>query len=132
MNNRLEALALAIAKENQAFEAGSEALDTLNPGLLRSHSLDRLNPVNTNGTRIFTSFQGGYRALISNLSAKCEGKTRASGESGRLSPASSLADLISTFRYTNPREVVYFLQDALGDRAIAESTPLSFFTQGKI
>jgi len=128
--NRLESLALAIAREHQSFDPGSEAFQTLNPGLLKSHSIDRLNVVNAEGTRVFTSFQGGYRALLSNLEAKCAGKTKANGEKGRLSPDSALADLCKTFRYLSVRNIVEFLQDALADRAITDRTPIKFFTEG--
>lgn len=127
--NRLEALAMSIAREHSALEPSSEAFQTLNPGLLKSHSVDRLNVVNSEGTRIFTSFQGGYRALYANLLAKCSGKTKANGDKGWLSPASSLADLCKTFRYINTRNVVEFLQDVLEDKAINERTPLEFFIE---
>lgn len=128
--NRLEALALSIAREHQSFEPSSEAFQTLNPGLLKSHSVDRLNVVNSEGTRIFTSFQGGYRALHANLLAKCSGKTKANGDKGWLAPDSSLSDLCKTFRYINTRSVVEFLQDVLEDKAITERTPLQFFIEG--
>jgi hypothetical protein len=126
---RLEALAIAICKENEALDPNSEAFRLLNPGLLKSHSLDRLDIVTEDGYRVFTSFQGGYRALMSNLIAKCEGHTRANGDKGRLSPDSSIAELCKTFRGVNPRNVVEFLQDALDDKAITERTPLKFFEE---
>lgn len=126
---RLEALAIAISREHECFDPASEAFRTLNPGLLKSHSLDRLDPVNEDGVRMFTSFQGGYRALVSNLEAKCAGKTRANGEKGRLSPTSSIAELCRTFKSANTRNVVNFLQDALDDKAINERTTLEFFNE---
>jgi len=124
---RLEFLALAIARENMVLEPGTEACATLNPGMLRSHSLDRLNVVNDQGTRIFSTFQGGYRALINNLEAKCSGKTRANGKQGRLSPESTLDDLIRSFRYISTEKIVEFLKEALDDKFIKASTPLQFF-----
>lgn len=125
--DKIEALALAISNQNQALDPGSEAFITLNPGLLRSYSVDRLNVITTEGTRVFTSFQGGYRALLANLQAKCEGKTRANGEKGKLGPESPLIDLAKTFRYVNTRILIEMLQDSLEDKAISETTPLEFF-----
>lgn len=125
---RLDALAIAIARENQSFDPASESLMTLNPGLLKSHSLDRIVPVNENGIRVFSSFQGGYRALMTNLEAKCNGLTRANG--GKLVPDSPLSDLLKTFKYMNARNIIEFLQDALEDKAITETTPISFFIEG--
>jgi hypothetical protein len=127
---RLEALALAIAREHDALNPGSEACITLNPGMLRGYSIDKLNVVNENGVRQFNTFHAGYMALIGNLKVKCLGKTRANGQNGKLSPDSSLRDLVKSFRIYQTRNVVEFLQDVLEDRAVTESTPLSFFTDG--
>lgn len=124
---RLEYLALAIARENHSFDPGSEACSTLNPGLLRSHTKDRLDLVNESGTRVFTTFQGGWRALIDNLKAKCSGQTLANGEKGRLSPESTLRDLVHSFRYVQAGPVVEFLKDALEYKFISETTPLQYF-----
>lgn len=121
--HKLEALALAIAHQNQALEPGSEAFCNLNPGLLKTHD------VTPDGTRSFTSFQGGYRALLANLEAKCHGKPRLNGQKGKLGPESTLLDLCKTFRYLQARKLVDFLQDALEDRAVNERTPLSFFME---
>lgn len=129
--NRLDALALAIAREYSALDPGSEAFVTLNPGMLRGHSLDRLHIVNENGVRVFKSFHAGYRALIGNLEAKCQGKTRANGLMGKITPNSSVSDLVKTFRYVQSRKIVEFLQDALDDKALSEMTPVSFFMDGQ-
>lgn len=126
---RLEALALAIAHENDALNPGSEAFATLNPGMIRSHSLERMNVVNESGTRVFKKFEDGWRALLSNLDAKCAGKTRAKGCAGKLGPHSTLKDLLKTFHYVQPRKVVELLQDGLDEKAVSESTPLSFFVE---
>ena len=125
---RLEALALAIANANDALNPGSEAFVTLNPGMIRSHSLDRLNPVNENGIRTFKRFEDGLRCLIGNLKCKCMGKTQAIGR-GQLNSDSSLKDLVSTFNYIQVRKIVEFLQDALDEKAINELTPLRFFLE---
>lgn len=126
---RIEALALAIAHENDALNPGSESFMTLNPGMIRSHSLERLNPVNENGVRTFARFEDGLRCLTGNLKAKCSGATKAKGYAGRLSPESSLKDLVKTFNYIQIRKIIEFLQDALDDRAINEMTPLRFFLE---
>lgn len=128
--NRLEALALSIAHENDALNPGSEAFATLNPGMIRSHSTERLNPVNENGVRTFQRFEDGLRCLTGNLKAKCSGATKAKGYAGRLSPDSTLKDLVKTFNYIQVRKVVELLQDSLDDRAVNELTPLRFFLEG--
>lgn len=130
---RIEALAMAIAREHQAFEPSSDACLTLNPGLLKSHSVCGVEVVNADGIRIFTSYRGGHHALIANLTMKCEGWTAkhsapaAYTEKGKLNPNSSLTELCKTFRSVSVRNVVEFLQDVLEDRAITERTPISFF-----
>lgn len=130
---RIEALAMAIARENQSFEPGSEAFQTLNPGLLRAyaHIADRPSPANSDGIRTFTNFQSGWQVLINNLEAKCAGRTKARGYDGLLTPESSLMDLTKSFRFLNVRNIVAFLKDALEDHAITELTKLSFFIEEK-
>jgi len=126
---RIEALGMSIAREHEAFEPGSEAFQTLNPGLLRSFSILRDEKVNTSGVREFANFQAGWQALLNNLQAKCAGRTKASGYDGLLTPDSTLNDLAKTFGYLNLRRVVEFLQDALSDKAINEHTKLVFFLE---
>jgi hypothetical protein len=127
--NRIEALALAIAKQNDVLEPGSEAFMTLNPGLLRSYGPERTDVVNEDGVRIFDTLQGGLRALLANLEAKCQGRTKANGDNGKLCPQSTLMELCKTFRYLQPRKVAEFLQDALNDAAVNERTPLQYFLE---
>lgn len=132
---RIEALALAIAREHQPFEPFSDACTTLNPGMLRAHSTYRINRVNEDGIRVFSSYQAGHHALVANLKMKCEGHTPEHAapavhvSNGKLTPESPLAELCKTFRSVNPRNVVEFLQDILNDRAINERTPISFFVE---
>ena len=120
---------MAIAAEHDSFESSSDAFRTLNPGLLRWHSQKRKVEVADDGVRIFSSFQGGYRALIENLQYKCSGKTKANGKDGYLGPHSSLSELCHTFHSINVRTVSEFLRDALDDKAINERTPLAFFIE---
>lgn len=119
--HKLEALALAIAHQNQALEPGSEAFCNLNPGLLRQ--------VEVFETRKFESLHAGYRALLANLQTKCSGQPKINGKTTHppLGPTSTLTELCKTFRYLQVRKLVEFLQDALDDRAVNERTPLSFF-----
>lgn len=125
---RLEALSIAICREHQAFEPGSEAFQALNPGLLKP-VFGTEKEVNEEGLRVFTGFQGGYRALVVNLQTKCLGKI--STKDGALTPTSTLAELCKTFRSINVRNVVEFLQDSLDDSAINARTPIAFFLQDK-
>lgn len=127
--SRIEALALAIARESDCLNPGSEAFQTMNPGLLRSHAPGRLDIVNEDGIRVFNHLRDGLRALDANLEAKCSGKTLAHGEQGRLCPKSTLAELCKTFKYTQTQKVAEYLQDALDNHAISEHTPLSFFLE---
>jgi hypothetical protein len=132
---RIEALAVAIAREHNAMDVSSEAFETLNPGLLRSHTLRtylaKRSGVNENGVRVFESYRAGHSALVDNLRMKCEGKTQSTGKDGILGPESTLQELCSTFQYVKPRTVVEFLKDALNDGAISERTPIGFFLEGQ-
>jgi len=129
--NRVEALALAIAKEYQALEPNSEACQKLNPGLLRF--ADDVEHNGEDRVRKFTSFQGGYRALVDDLTLKCSGRVREGKDklSPKLYPRSPLADLCETFHFINVNNILEFLRDALKDRAITPRTPISFFLQDK-
>lgn len=117
---------MALATEHNAFEPGSEAFTTCNPGLLKSHEEGNVF-VTEDGIRIFTSFQGGHRALITNLTTKCSGATKANGDPGKLSPTSTLSELCKTYQYINVSRVVSFLIEALKDKAITPLTPIGFF-----
>ena len=129
---KIEALALAIARQYDILEPGSEAFITMNPGLLRSFSPDRLDVVNENGIRVFGTLQGGLRALISNLESKCEGKTRAQTDNGgKINQQSSLNELCKTFPFIKTRKIVEYLRDALDDQALSERTPLQYFLSPK-
>jgi hypothetical protein len=125
---RIEALALAISHANRVLEPDSEAFQTLNPGLLHAYTAGE-DKINEQGIRVFETLQGGLRALISNLEAKCEGRTRANGDHGHLSPNSTLRELCMTFRGVRPRVAIEYLQDALSDKAIGEKTKLVYFVE---
>ena len=128
---------MAIAREHQAFEPFSDACLALNPGMLKSHSTYRVNVVNSEGLRVFASYQAGHHALVANLRMKCEGRTAQHAapaihtSNGKLGPSSTLAELCRTFRSVNPRSVVEFLQDILDDRAITDRTAIAFFVEAQ-
>lgn len=54
----IEFLALAVATMNNALEPGSYAFRQKNPGLLRDEC---------NGVRVFATWAGGFRSLVSDL-----------------------------------------------------------------
>jgi hypothetical protein len=78
------------------------------------------------GRRKFRSFTSGYDNGINDLEIKCSGRSYC-----KIGPESTLTDLVCL--YGNPktaaRTVKNFLQAALEDDSIAESTPLKFFLE---
>lgn len=132
---RIEALADCIAFMNGAGDPKSIAYQLRNPGLCRAHSFRQLSSVDDQGRRIFTSWIGGYRFLVQDLTWKCSGQTRAKGESGKLKPTSPLSDLLRSFRLSdiaNQMIAVTFLTEALGsDPQITADTELKFFLEGE-
>ena len=122
---RFEILALAISKQNGAFDnPDSKAFFLKNPGLLKAYRPEK--KVDTEHYRIFTTHMGGFKALVADLQAKCSGKNH------RLTPDNSLKDMLSLFGFTTDpavRPVVLFLKRALKDESISANTPLSWFTE---
>lgn len=127
---RIEALADAIAYLNKAYDPISDAYQLRNPGLARVFSFKDLAMSDNKGRRIFTSWIGGYRFLVQDLTWKCSGETRAKGSNGKLKPTSSLLDLLISFqlgREENLFELVDFLNKALGEDTVTASTEIEFF-----
>jgi hypothetical protein len=122
---RIEALADALAVMNRAWDPESEAYKTRNPGLLKWHHTFR-HPVNENFVRIFTSFIGGYRALIEDLRIKASGENRS-----KLKPDSPLLHLVRVYGQpdTAADYLVKFLRRALRDEEISPETKLQFFLE---
>lgn len=124
---RLHALADAFCKLNGAFDPQSDAYKLRNPLMLKAflpkHEHDE------KGRRVFRSFTSGYDNGINDLQIKCSGRSYS-----KIGPESTLADLVCL--YGNPRmaarHVKNFLQVALGDELIAESTPLKYFLENPI
>ena len=131
---RIEALADCIGFLNDVHNPESLAYQLRNPGLCRAYSFKQLGAVDKNGYRIFTSLIGGYRFLVQDLTWKCSGQTRATGETGKLKPTSSLTDLLRSFRMTNIEhlmQAVKFLNDALQTEEVTATTELKFFLEGE-
>lgn len=134
-NHRLEALACGIGNLTGAFSnPDSDAFQLKNPSLARAYSFKHLNETDDRGRRKFTSFIGGFRFLIQDLSWKCAGDTRAKGSNGKLKTSSTLGDLLHSFKIDNKASeeenlfsLLDFLERALKDETISASTPLSFF-----
>lgn len=126
---RLHALCDAFAKLNGALDPQSDAYKLRNPLMLKAflpkHEKDE------KGRRVFRSFTSGYDNGINDLKIKCEGRSFFKLGPNAIGPDSSLADLVCL--YGNPRTaartVKNFLQVALGDDTIAESTPLRWFLE---
>ena len=131
---RIEAFADAIAYLNKAHDPKSDAYQLRNPGLARAYSYRHLGEVDNKGRRIFSSFIGGYRFLIQDLSWKCAGETRAKGINGKLTGSSNLNDLLKSFNLGNINEgsifiLLDFLSSALPGSNIDANTNLSFFIE---
>lgn len=131
---RIEALADAISFLNNTHDPSSDAYQLRNGGLFRAYSFKHLNATDGQGRRIFSSFIGGYRFLVQDLTWKCSGETRAKGYSGKLKPTSSLSDLLKSFKLDKLGdqeghifELIDFLQRALKDESITSQTELGYF-----
>ncbi len=123
--NRLEALALSIAKMNGAFDdPTSDAFRTCNPGRMRTYRPEK--KCDSDHYRIFTTMMGGFKALIAELQA------RMSGQNHRLSAENSLRDLLSMYGFAHDaavRKIVLFVQKSLQDDSVTANTKLSFFIE---
>lgn len=129
---KLEALADSICQLNDTASPESEAYKLRNPGLLRSFSLERPQPTTTEGLRIFSSFVGGYQALLKDLEIKCLGRSRAYAiNKTKLQPTSTLRDLLHAYGWRDDQPIemaISFLRSALQDRQITAATRLEYFT----
>lgn len=127
---KIEALADAIAFLNKAHDPKSDSYQLRNPGMFRVYSFKHLASSDNLGRRIFTSWVGGYRFLIQDLTWKCEGSTRAKGNNGKLKATSNLSDLLVAFKLNTEENLftlVDFLVTALKDESISSETEISFF-----
>ena len=131
---RIEALADAIGVLNKIHDPESRAYQNRNPGLCKVYSFNKLNMMDEQGYRIFTSMIGGLRFLHQDLIWKCSGQTRAKGDSGKLKPTSTLTELLKSFKLSdigNVIQAVAFINDALKTSEVTENTELKYFlTEG--
>lgn len=132
--NRIEALAMAIAFLNDAFNPDSDAFQLNNWSCSRAYSFKHLANTDDRGRRKFSSVIGGFRFLVQDLQWKLSGDTRAKGNNGKLKPTSNLSDLLVSYKINNKatqEENLFSLLDylvrALKDDNINASTPLSYF-----
>src|SRR5271170_2886880 len=95
---KIEALADAIAFLNNAHDPKSDSYRLRNPGMFKVYSFKHLANSDNLGRRIFTSWVGGYRFLVQDLTWKCSGDTRAKGNNGKLKGSSNLSDLLVAFK----------------------------------
>src|SRR3954470_7212454 len=87
---RYELLALALAKSNGAFDTPeSKAFQLRNPLLLKSYRPEK--KADSDHVRIFSTFMGGFKAGIAELTARC------SGQNHRLSSENTLRDLLALY-----------------------------------
>jgi hypothetical protein len=134
---RIEALADSIGQLNGISDPASIAYQTRNLGLLRAFSLRTLAATTKDCTRIFGAFQGGYRAILTDLERKCKGESHARGKDNKvLSGDSKIIDILwslgirHSLRYNKPVEqAIEFLRIALNDASIDDDTPLKYFLE---
>lgn len=123
--NRYEALAMAISKINGGLDdPDSKAFSLSNPGLLKTYRPEK--KCDGDHYRIFTTAMGGFKALVSELQARC------SGQNHRLSPENTLRDLLSIYEFNNDKiahRIALFVRRATKDESVALDTPLKWFQE---
>lgn len=121
---KVEALALSIAYQNGAFDPGSLAFRNLNPGNLKTYRPEKR--VDSENYRVFSSWAGGFKALIADIQAKVSGKNQS------LSSESELHELLLRRGFKTKmaqQPIIRFLRKALGDDALTVHTPISYFAE---
>jgi len=125
---RIQALADAFCHLNGAFDPQGEAYRFRNPLRLKAFS-PRHDKDEKSGLRVFRSFTSGYDNGIIDLTIKCSGKSFS-----KIGPSSTLRDLVCLYGNSPAatRTIKNFLQTALQDQSILETTPLSFFIENTV
>lgn len=127
-NRKLEVLALAISHLNGAFDCvDSKAFITANPGLLKTYRPEK--QCDGEHVRIFTSIMGGFKALVADLQAKCNGKNN------RLTPDNTLGDMLTIYGFNTTagaHKVTLFVRRALQDPDISVKTKISYFIETEL
>ncbi len=120
--SRLEALAEAFTEYSGYRDVQGKLYQLRNPGGL--HAYDPVQMRDLDNYRGFTSFKGGFQALIFDLERKCSGNSHT-----KLEKESKLRELVVTngFQHTVTGYVVKFLRKALDDTTIDENTPIGWF-----
>lgn len=122
---RFESLALAIAKINGGLDdPDSRAFKLKNPGMLKTYRPEK--KADSENYRIFTTHAGGFKALIADLQAKCNGKNH------RLTVENTLSDMLKVYGFTNDaaqRKIILFVRRALQDESVSNSTKLAWFNE---
>lgn len=122
---RFEALALAISNLNGGLnDPDSKAFKLHNPGLLKTYRPEKKK--DGDNYRIFTSVMGGFKALISELQARC------TGQNHRLTTDNTLADMLALYNFSDDRavrQIVLFIRRALHDDSVSASTRLGWFQE---
>ena|SRR2546422_659797 len=138
---KLEALADTIGLANGIQVPDSRAYRNRNPGELKSFALLHKQDADEEGYRIFSSFIGGYRALLHELKVRCSGHGRASVWDGdknapkKLSSTSPLKDLLRTYGMKSEEVVtktVNFLRKALRDEVISAEIQIGWFVDAPL
>lgn len=122
---RFEALALAISNLNGGLtDPDSKAFKLHNPGLLKTYRPEKKK--DGENYRIFTSVMGGFKALISELQARC------SGQNHRLTVENTLAEMLVLYGFQDDRavrQIVLFIRRSMQDESVCASTRLGWFQE---
>jgi len=127
MVRRIEALADAIARLNQAWTPEADAYQLRNPLLIKSFARPGKHETDDKGRRIFESFLSGYKASLFDLDLKLRGKSRAG-----LTTESTLENLLGVYGIDSiaaTDNIVAFVRRALKDQSITKRTSVTFFVE---
>lgn len=124
---KLEGLAVAIAKLNNAFIPDGECFFINNPLKVRSFARPGKHLITDSGLRIFPSILAGLKAGLFDLELKIKGQSRAGLKTN--DELSALLGLYGAHTQEAVRIVISFLRRALKDDTIKASTPLSYFIE---
>jgi len=128
MVRKIEALADAIARLNQAWTPESEAYKLRNPLLIKSFARPGKHETDEGGRRIFNSFLSGYKAGLYDLDLKLRGKSRAG-----LTAENTLENLLGVYGINAiaADNVVAFVRRALQNQTVSKKTSIAFFVESE-
>ena len=125
--NRLESLLDGIASLKGWSNPDSHTYQIRNPLLIKSFAVPPKHEIDEEGTRIFSTWDAGYRACLFDLKKKISGTSRAG-----LKQTDTLAALLRVYGLSEKlgqQQVVKFVKRALKRDDINLDTPLSFFQE---